>query len=250
MEKLQRKKSIKKAVCFAIYNKYRFEHYGVCFALIGVFYIEFLPCLHFPSIWDYSVCLRINALISQLLLAYIASYIFLYLDVLKKEQKKYEDYYPYIIKLLKNLFGVFDSRKEYLKHLYKEVNKETSFIYNAVSIHIIIEHLKDRERVYREQFGIEIDSHYTPSNALMGSNHFTSGQISYVIDMLNLFDVLDSNFKMALFRISQNQFIIKLKDEPIHNLRYYGLFVNDEIKLYEEIENLRKEASILFGVTF
>lgn len=250
MEKLQRKKSIKKAVCFAIYNKYRFEHYGFCFALIGVFYIEFLPCLHFPSIWDYSVCLRINALISQLLLAYIASYIFLYLNMLKKEQKKYEDYYPYIIKLLKNLFGVFDSRKEYLKHLYKEVNKETSFIYNAVSIHIIIEHLKDRERVYREQFGIEIDSHYTPSNELMGSNHFTSGQISYVIDMLNHFDVLDSNFKMALFRISQNQFIIKLKDEPIHNLRYYGLFVNDEIKLYEEIENLRKEASILFGVTF
>ena len=36
MEKLQRKKSVKKAVYFAIYNKYRFEHYGFCLALIRV----------------------------------------------------------------------------------------------------------------------------------------------------------------------------------------------------------------------
>ena len=42
MEKLQRKKSVKKAVYFAIYNKYRFEHYGFCLALIGIFYIEYL----------------------------------------------------------------------------------------------------------------------------------------------------------------------------------------------------------------
>ena len=84
----------------------------------------------------------------------------------------------------------------------------------------------------------------------MGSNYLTAGQISYDIDMLNHFDVLDSNFKMALFRISQNIFIIKLKDKPIHNLRFYGLLVNDEIKLHEEIENLRKEASLLFGESF
>lgn len=128
MEKLQRKKSVKKAVYFAIYNKYRFEHYGFCLALIGIFYIEFLPCLHLHSIWDYSVCMKINALISQLLLAYIASYIFLCLNVLKKEQKKYDDYYPHIIKLLANLFGIFDSRKERLKNLYKGINKE-NFLY-------------------------------------------------------------------------------------------------------------------------
>ena len=246
MNKLPRKKNIKKA----IYNKYRFEFYGFCLALIGVFYIEFLPCLHFYSIWDNSTCVKLNTLISQLLLAYIASYIFFFLNVLKKEQKKYEDYHPYIIKLLTNLFSVFDSHKECLKHLYKEVNKETSFIYNAESIHVIIEHLKDKERVYRKKFGTEIDSRYTPSNELMGSNYLTAGQISYDIDMLNHFDVLDSNFKMALFRISQNLFIIKLKDKPIHNLRFYGLLVNDEIKLHEEIENLRKEASLLFGESF
>lgn len=250
MEKLQRKKSVKKAVYFAIYNKYRFEHYGFCLALIGIFYIEFLPCLHLHSIWDYSVCMKINTLISQLLLAYIASYIFLCLNVLKKEQKKYDDYYPHIIKLLANLFSIFDSRKECLKNLYKGINKENSFIYDAVSIYAIIEHLKDREKIYRELYGAQIDSHYTPSNELTGSNYLTSGQISYVLDMLNNFDILDSNFKMALFRISQNLFIVKLKDNPIHNLRYYSLFVNDEIKLYEEIENLRKESSRLFGVTF
>ena len=41
-----------------------------------------------------------------------------------------------------------------------------------------------------------------------------------------------------------------MKDKQINSLKYYGLFVDEEIKLYTEIQNLRKEASFLFGESF
>lgn len=100
-------------------------------------------------------------------------------------------------------------------------------------------------------YGNEIDNKYTPANEITGSNYLTAGQISYDIELLNnLSEVFSSDFKMALFRISQNQFILKMKDKQINSLKYYSLFVDEEIKLYSEIQNLRKEASILFGKSF
>ena len=161
------------------------------------------------------------------------------------------DYYPQIIQLLNNLFNVFDSHERCLKSLFKRASKGKSFLYNADSIRSVIEYLKAREKIYLEIYGNEIDNKYTPANEITGSNYLTAGQISYDIELLNnLSEVFSSDFKMALFRISQNLFILKMKDKQINSLKYYGLFVDEEIKLYTEIQNLRKEASFLFGESF
>ena len=251
MDKTERNKMIKKAAKSSVIKKYKRERWVFQFALLGICYIEFMPCLHCPSIWDADICLKINNLTSQLLLAYIASYIFFYLNILRKEQRMYEDYYPQIIQLLNNLFNVFDSHERCLKSLFKRASKGKSFLYNADSIRSVIEYLKAREKIYLEIYGNEIDNKYTPANEITGSNYLTAGQISYDIELLNnLSEVFSSDFKMALFRISQNLFILKMKDKQINSLKYYGLFVDEEIKLYTEIQNLRKEASFLFGESF
>lgn len=251
MVEAQKRKKIKEAVSFTIHKKYKWEYRGFWIALIGICYIEFMPFLHCPSIWNVDICLKINNLTSQLLLAYIASFIFFYLNIFRKEKRKYEDYYPQIIKLLNNLFSVFDSHEKTLRSLYKGASKGSPFLYNADSIRSVIKYLKAREEIYLKMYGSDTDSEYTPANEITGSNYLTAGQISYDIKLLNNFsDVLNSDFKMILYRISQNQFILKMKDKQINNLKYYGLFVDEEIKLYTEIQNLRKEASLLFGESF
>ena len=198
MDKTERNKMIKKAAKSSVIKKYKRERWVFQFALLGICYIEFMPCLHCPSIWDADICLKINNLTSQLLLAYIASYIFFYLNILRKEQRMYEDYYPQIIQLLNNLFNVFDSHERCLKSLFKRASKGKSFLYNADSIRSVIEYLKAREKIYLEIYGNEIDNKYTPANEITGSNYLTAGQISYDIELLNnLSEVISSDYKMA-----------------------------------------------------
>lgn len=89
MDNTERNKIIKKAAKSSVNKKYKRECWAFRIALLGICYIEFMPFLHCPSIWDADICLKINNLTSQLLLAYIASYIFFYLNILRKEQRMY-----------------------------------------------------------------------------------------------------------------------------------------------------------------
>lgn len=248
MNDIQKRKEIKKMAKSAIHKKYRWECIGLLVVSIMLFYIEFLPCLYLPSIWNGETSVKINYLISQLSLAYIASFFFFYLNILKKEQRKYEDYFPQIIRILRNLFNVFDSHERCLRSLYKEAHKGDTFTYNEASIRIVIEYLKDRENKYLAMYKDQDCSQYTPAYEISGNNHLVCRQIFYDIELLNNFsEILDSNFTMALFRISQNQFILRLKDEQINDLKFYTLLVEEEVKLYKEIESLKKEFKILFG---
>lgn len=244
-------KVIKKSVKTAIRKKYKCECRLFWLAIIGIFYIEFLPCIHCPSIWNADTCLKINSITSQLLLAYVASYIFLYINILTKERRIYENYYPQIILILKNLFSVFNEHKERLESLYVEATKEKTFNYDKESIHKIINYLKKREDIYINQYKVDKDNEYTPAREITGSNYLTAGQIYYDIKLLETFnEVLSPDFKTILFEISQNLYIIKLKDKPINNLEFYKIMVNSEIKLYKLIEELREHSNNTFSTDF
>ena len=251
MDNTERNKIIKKAAKYSVNNKYKRECWGFWFALLGLFYIEFLPFIHCPSIWNDEVCLKINNLTSQLLLAYIASYIFFYINLLKKEQQKYEDYYPRITILLQRLFSVFDSHEKRLASLYKDAKGEDTFIYNKESIETVIDYLEEREKIYIETYGTSAKNDYTPANEISGSNYLTAGQISYDIEKLSYFnDILSSDYKIKLFDISQNLYLTSFKNNLKSDLVTYKLLIEDEIELYKKIKDLKEHSNKIFGTDF
>ena len=69
-------KRIIKASKRVVFLKYKNEVIAFIIALMVLLYIEFFPNYHLPSLLDNSICNKINNLIYQLLLAYVASFIF------------------------------------------------------------------------------------------------------------------------------------------------------------------------------
>lgn len=242
---------IKKSAKFAIRKKYKCERRLFWIAIIGIFYIEFLTCIHCPSIWDTETCTTINSLTSQLLLAYIASYIFFYLNVIKREKERIRNCYPQIIHILKNLFSVYESHEKYLKSIFNKLRKGEDFAYSTESFQKIINHLRNEDKVYLEAYKLPIDNEYKPSNTIGGSNFATARQISYDIELLQHFnDIFNSDYQMILFRISQNLYILKYKNNRINNLDFYETLIDEEITLNKEIQELKKQSSPMFGMEF
>ena len=238
---------ISKAAKRAIWKKYRNETIGFWISLFFVCYIEFMSKFHIPSIWDIETCSKINNIVLQLLLAFIASFIFLYINILTKELKSYEDSYPQIVRILKNMFSVFDSHERCLKTLYKDATNDDAFVYDEKKIDIIINYLKKNEKEYKKIYGDNKNDLYTPASHITGSNYLTAAQISYDIELLNNFrDILNSDFNMILFDISQNLYISKLKDYQINDLEFYRILVKSEILLHKQITNLKIHSMELF----
>lgn len=251
MEDSKNIKRINEIAKNVIKNKYKCETNIFKAALGGVIYIEFLEIIHIPSIWSIETCTTINNLISQLLLAYIASYIFFCLNVVKKEKERIRNCYPQILHILNNLFSVYDTHEKYLKSIFKKLRQSEDFTYKTESFQKIINHLRNEDKVYLEAYNLSIDNEYKPSNTIGGSNYVTATQISYDIELLQHFnDIFSSDYQMVLFRISQNPYILKYKNNRNNNLVFYEALIKEEIDLNKEIQKLKKYSISMFEMKF
>lgn len=236
-------KVIKKSVKTAIRKKYKCECRLFWLSIIGVFYIEFLPCIHCPSIWNAETCLKINNILSQLCLAYIASFIFFAINIIDREVKKNILIYPHIIHILGDIFMTFASHKGLLIFISQKTSTNETFEYNINREIEVISALKE---------GKSSSEDIKKLSAMLCDNSIQlAKKTHYNIELLNHFsESFDTDFNSLLYSISQNYFILQFKDKNEICLNDYERFLPNNMKLHEQIELLRKKSETIFKIEF
>lgn len=224
--------------------KYRYEIGGFLFSCVLCFYIEFGEEYYLYPIFNWSdeTCAKLNSLLLQVSIAYVASFIFFVINIASKEIRKYTLFYPQIARILDNLFVVFDGHKKLLESLYRQAKSNDShFSYDEASLGLIVNYLKKKDKELESKNKAD-DMKIKPfSCELSGNNYLIAMQISYDINLLMKYsDILTPKILSILFDISQNDYIIRHKGQPQDNIYMYELFLQDDVQLYYKIRELRK----------
>ncbi len=232
-----------KAAKNVVYKKYQLLNWGFWGALLGIFYIEFLPIIHIPSIWNVEICTKINNITLQILLAYVASYIYFYLNIIKKEIKDGAIFVPHMIYILRDIFSASSKHAGFMMFLSKQTLSNDNFNYKTNEILDILSVLKTVKNSSKEKEELSI--------LLCDNSLDLAKKISYDIELLNHFsESFDTEYKTLLYSISQNNFIQQLKDkEEITITDYERLFIQN-IELHQKIELLRDKSEKIFLTEF
>lgn len=227
-----------------IISKYRCE--------IGVFILSFIMCIYIEfgeeyylrSIfsWSDETCTKLNGLLLQFSVAYIASFIFFVLNIVLKEKRTYTLFYPQITRILDNMFVVFNGHRNLLDNLFRQAkNNDNHFSYDEESLGLIVNYLKKKDKELAGKNMADNMEIKPFSCDLSGNNYLTAMQISYDIDLLMKYsDILTPEILSILFDISQNNYIIRHKGQPQDNIYSYELFLQEDVQLYYKIRELRK----------
>lgn len=171
---------------------------------------------------------KINSLISNFSLAYIASYIFWITNYFFKYMKEIRIIYPQLKSITDNLFAVYDAYIKDLTRFYKDIPsaEDKSFVLNEESLNQIINNVKENN---------------VQCKSLCGANYQTSAQINYDIDLLLKYNIyLDASFFAIIMDIGRNTFIIQHKMNLRDNLFIFECLIRDVINLSEQVNKLQE----------
>lgn len=234
---------IKRTATINTLKKYRWESHIFIFFSLLLIWIEFFPSLHFKTDFSIEMCNKINNIISQLCLAYVASYIFLCVNVMNREQKNKALIYPHIIRILKDIFFATASHHGLLIFLSKHIKSNETFTYSIDEILEILSALKKDNTPPNDKLNL--------STMLCNNSIEMAKKISYDIELLNNFsDLFESKYNSLLYTISQNYFILQLKNKDEITITDYQRLILQNIELYKTIELLREESEKIFKIEF
>lgn len=172
--------------------------------------------------------IKLNNLIVVLLSSYVASYIFWFTNFLLKHKKDIANIHPHLSSITRNMILVYDEYIRKLKMLQNDLNNEADFAFNRKTIDGIIEYAAKDNVVLK---------------GLCNSNHITTLQIFYDIDLLLKFTpFLDTVFLSKLMEISRNTFIIQHKDKVREDLSMLYYTADMFIMFSKSMEDLREYA--------
>lgn len=178
---------------------------------------------------------KINSLISNFSLAYIASYIFWLTNNIFKYMKDIRIIYPQLKSITYNLLAVHDTYIKDLKRFYKDIplNVNKSFDLNEESLSQTIKDAKKHDVLFK---------------SLCGANYQTAAQIHYDIDLLLKYTTyLDTSFLAMIMDIGRNPFIIQHKMSLRDDLYIFECLQQDVIRLSEQVNKLREYTKKEFG---
>lgn len=217
----------KKATFFKLlFKKYTFETFAFMSCIIIVLWLELTNYrFYIDTTINFN---KINSLISNFSLAYIASYIFWMTNYFFKYVKDIRIIYPQLKSITDNLFAVYDAYIDALSVHYKNIpmKENESFVLNEDCLKEIIENAK-KNNVQTEQ--------------LCGANHLIAAQMNYDIDLLLKYNIyLDAFFLAKIMDIGRNVFIIQHKMNLRKNLFIFESSIRSVVKLSEQVDHLRK----------
>lgn len=209
-----------------LFKKYTVETFAFMICIIIVLWLELTNYrFYIDTTINFN---KINSLISNFSLAYIASYIFWITNYFFKYVKDIRIIYPQLKSITDNLFAVYDDYISDLKDFYKDIfnEKNESFILNTSSLTEIIEDAKKND---------------TKIERLCGVNYKTAAQINYDIDLLLKYNIyLDTSFFAIIMDIGRNVFIIQHKMNLRNDLSIFEALKNSVVKLSEQVNTLHE----------
>ena len=230
----------------AIYNtfrKYKWESIIFIVLSIVLILIEFFQELHFEVRFSINTCEKINNILSQLCLAYIASYIFFAINIINRETRKNMFVYPHIIHILRDIFLTIASHEGLLMFISQKMTSNETFEYNKNGILDILSAL--------EKEGTSLEENNKLSAMICDNGIQLAKRIIYNIELLNHFsESFNTDYNSLLYSISQNNFILQLMDKNEIDINDYKRLLLSNIKLYNQIEILRDKSEKIFKIEF
>ena len=135
------------------------------------------------------------------------------------------------------------SHAGFMMFLSKQTLSNDNFNYKTNEIHDILSALKTVKNSSKEKEKLSI--------LLCHNSLDMIKKISYDIELLNHFsETFDTEYKTLLYSISQNNFILQLKDKDEITITDYERFFIQDIELHQKIELLREKSEKIFSTEF